>query len=120
MRLDFEQSDITLLVNSDQRGVQHLPRCTCRYLQRGGASGLGQGNTNLARSLDDVSIGEDIPVGIDNDARADRTLIRDIASIALLDRWSVSRDHDLNDRSGNAVRERNERGVELGECVGST
>ena len=121
MRLHFEQGDIAFLVNSDQRGVQYLALSNGRHLQGRGARGLGEDNANPLCTLDDVSIGEDVALGIDNHTRSDLALMRDrdIATISFLDCRSVSRDRDLNHGLRNTVRERDERRIELPERVGS-
>jgi hypothetical protein len=83
---------------------------------------LRKGNTDSLRTLDYMSIGQDIAVGIDNYARSDCPLmsyIRDVVSNTLLVRRSVSIDHDLHHCRGNPVRERDQRRVELAESFWS-
>src|SRR5271165_5375481 len=105
MRLHFEQGDIAFLVSSDQRGVQYLAFSNGRHLQGRGARGLGKDDANPLRTLDDVSIGEDVALGIDNHTRSDLALMRDIVTITFLDCRAVSRDRDLNHGLRYTVRE---------------
>jgi hypothetical protein len=72
-------------------------------------------------TLDDVSIGEDVALGIDDHSRSDLALMRDrdIAAITFLDCRAVSRYRDLDYGLRNTARERDERRVELPERVRS-
>ena len=121
MRLHFEQGDIAFLVRSDQRGVQYFALSNGRHLQGRGACGLGEDDANPLCTLDYVSIGEDVALGIDNHTRSDFALMRDreIATITFFYCRSVCGDRDLNHRLRSTVRERDERRVQLPECVGS-
>ncbi len=73
--IDLEQGEISLFVGADQAGFEDAASPS-RH-RAAGVGGQRQGYADALRAFNDVGVGHDVAVGIDDDPRADSALAHD-------------------------------------------
>ncbi len=116
--VNFEQSEIGVFVLADEFGFEDAALADW-HLSGGVAHGQGQGDANALCAFDDVGVGHDISVRVNDHAGADGMLADDerglgavISALALAE-GTESGDENLNDSRGNFGGEGFEGAVEL-------
>jgi hypothetical protein len=113
--IDLEQSEIGIFVDADQVRLDDALFAD-RWQAVGRVNGgQGEGYVDDLRSLDHVSVGHNVSVGIDDYSGADRVLASykgGLTAIIFLQR-AIAGDQNLNHGGGNSGSELLDRGVEL-------
>ena len=120
--VDFQEREVDLAADADdaRRQDRHLGRQ--RRHQRAVRVGRRHHDLDALRAADHVGVGHDVAFGIDDEARAHRSLARHDRGVdraaAILVACPVAGHHDLDDARPHLPRQRVDRLVHAIEAVG--
>jgi hypothetical protein len=116
--VDLEQGEVGFFVNSDEARFEDV--ALAYGDSPAGIARQGQRHTDALCTFDDVSVGDDVAIGIDNHSRADRLLAHDERGLSaiLFVKRTVAGDENLNYRGRNFGGEGFKGVVELGQGLG--
>jgi hypothetical protein len=112
---DLQQGEVAFLMDADKLGVDEVTFADGGDVERRVSGGQGKQDPDALGTFDDVGVGHDISVRIDDDAGADAALAGDEGGVAAAGTFdgSESGDQDLDDGGGDFGDEILEGSVEV-------